>query len=79
MITIDARERRDILLCVLKLSRAMIARCSVFHLCTLAPETINISLEQMKLLIAFAQGGIKMSSEIVMMSSVMIMKSVGST
>ncbi len=79
MITIDARERRDILLCVLKLSQAMIAKCSVFHLSTLVPETINISLEQMKLLISFAQGDIKMSSGIVLMSLVMIMKSAGST
>ena len=71
--------RRGILLCVLKLSRAMIARCSVFHLCTLASETINISLEQMKLLIAYAQGGIKMSSGIDLMSLVMIKKIVGST
>ena len=79
MITIDARERRDILLCVLKLSLAMIAKCFECLLSTLAPETINILLEQMKLLILFAQNGIKMSSEIVLMSLVMIKKIVGST
>ncbi len=78
-VTIDAREWRDILLCVFKLSLATTAKCSVFHLSILAPETINISLEQMNLLISFAQDGIKMSSGIVLMSLVMFKKIVGST
>ena len=75
----QCKGRRDIFLCVLKLSLAMVVKYFVFHLSTLAPETIKISLEQMKLVVLSAHDGIKMWSDIILMSLVMIKKIMEST